>query len=86
MFEINPRFPAWISFAVKTGMNLPAYSAAQALGMTPPALSDCPAGKMFLRNYADIVADITLLADLGIDSELTAYSSEHKPEDSLGHE
>ena len=86
LFEINPRFPAWISFAAKTGMNLPAYCAAHALGIVPPALSDCPAGKMFLRHCADIVADISLLADLGIDRELTDYSSEHKPKDGLAHE
>lgn len=71
LFEINPRFPAWISFGAKVGMNLPAYSAAHALGLTPPELSECPAGKMFLRHCADIVADITQLADLGIDRELS---------------
>ena len=80
LFEINPRFPAWISFAAKTGMNLPAHSAASALGMTPPTLSECPPGKMFLRHCEDIVADIAQLADLGVDRELIGHTA------SVGHQ
>ena len=74
LFEINPRFPAWISFGAKVKMNLPAYSAAHALERSLPKLEDCPAGKMFLRHCEDIVADITRLADLGIDRELAGPS------------
>ena len=75
LFEINPRFPAWISFAAKTGMNLPAYCAASALGMEPPVMSDTPPGKMFLRHCEDIVADISQLADIGVDLELTDHGA-----------
>jgi carbamoyl-phosphate synthase large subunit len=81
LFEINPRFPAWISFGAAVGVNLPAYSVAHALGVAPPALSDCPPGKMFLRHCEDIVADITQLADLGIDRELTELAPPNSPKD-----
>ena len=77
LFEINPRFPAWVSFAAKVGTNLPAWCAARALGMDPPALADCPAGTMFLRHCEDIVADISDLADLGIDRQLTNHTPGH---------
>ena len=81
LFEINPRFPAWISFGAKVGVNLPAYSVAHALGLTPPSLSECPPGKMFLRHCDDIVADITQLADLGIDRALTDLALPCSPKD-----
>jgi len=86
LFEINPRFPAWISFAAKTGMNLPATSAARALGMAAPTLSDCPPGKMFLRHCEDIVADISKLADLGIDRELTDHGTPVASKDNAADE
>ncbi len=86
LFEINPRFPAWISFAAKTGMNLPAHSAAHALGMALPELKTCPPGKMFLRHCEDIVADITQLADIGVDRELTDHAVPIAPKDTTADE
>ncbi|MBN2906195.1 MAG: ATP-grasp domain-containing protein [Rhodobacteraceae bacterium] len=69
LFEINPRFPAWISFAAKIGLNLPAWVAADALGRPVPHLSPGKPGTMFLRHCEDIVADISQIADLSIDRE-----------------
>lgn len=67
LVEINPRFPAWISFAAKTGVNLPAWVAAKALGHDVPDFQPCPPGRMFVRHCADIVTDISHVADLSID-------------------
>lgn len=76
LFEINPRFPAWTSFAAKTGMNLPAWVAARPLGLAPPTLTECAAGQMFLRHCQDIVTDIAQVADLNVDDRLV-----HTPQD-----
>ncbi|WP_137701745.1 ATP-grasp domain-containing protein [Marimonas lutisalis] len=67
LFEINPRFPAWISFPAKLGCNMPAWAACKALGMRLPELQPCPPGKMFLRHCEDIVTDISAVADMSID-------------------
>jgi carbamoyl-phosphate synthase large subunit len=70
LFEINPRFPAWISFPSKLGCNLPGYAAAHALGFECPLPGSCPAGKMFFRHNADIVGDIGDLASFATSSFL----------------
>lgn len=62
LFEINPRFPAWISFPSKLGCNMPGYAAAKALGLRPPAIKSCEVGKMFFRHNADLLGDIADLA------------------------
>jgi carbamoyl-phosphate synthase large subunit len=64
LFEINPRFPAWISFPAKVGCNMPAYVAAHALGLSLEALTPPPAGRMFLRHCQDIVTDIADVATI----------------------
>ncbi len=62
LFEINPRFPAWISFPSKVGCNMPAYVAERALGLAAAAPGRVPAGKMFFRHSEDMVADISDVA------------------------
>jgi carbamoyl-phosphate synthase large subunit len=64
LFEINPRFPAWISFPAKAGCNMPAYVAGHALGLDPEPLTSLAAGKMFVRHCQDIVADIADVATI----------------------
>ncbi len=70
LFEINPRFPAWISFPAKLGCNMPAWAARNALGMETPKMAVCPAGKMFLRHCEDIVTDIAAIADMAVDGQI----------------
>lgn len=67
LFEINPRFPAWISFAAQIDVNLPAWIVADILDLQLPELKTPAPGKMFLRHCVDIVADIAQIADLSID-------------------
>jgi carbamoyl-phosphate synthase large subunit len=63
LFEINPRFPAWISFPSKVGCNMPGYVALRALGLDGAPPPPVPPGKMFFRHNADIIGDIGQLAD-----------------------
>lgn len=75
LFEINPRFPAWISFPSKLGCNMPGYAAARALGLKCPPLKPCAAGKMFFRHNADLVGDIADLAAFATSGTLTNDNS-----------
>lgn len=63
LFEINPRFPAWISFPAKVGCNMPGYVARRALGLDCAPPPPVPPGKMFFRHNADIIGDIEQLAE-----------------------
>lgn len=69
LFEINPRFPAWISFPAKIGCNMPGWAACHALGLPTPDLASCTVGRMFLRHCEDLVTDISIIADMSIDSQ-----------------
>lgn len=79
LFEINPRFPAWISFPAQLGCNMPAFVAERAFGMTPKPLTRIPAGKMFIRHVQDLVLDIGDVAKCQIDGKFESeavYESE----------
>ncbi len=78
LFEINPRFPAWISFPAKIGCNMPAYVAEHALGLTTATPSRAPVGKMFFRHSEDVVADIADVARI-----ITRGETEHTSENAL---
>ena len=67
LFEINPRFPAWVSFPAKLGLNMPAWVAADALGLNGPELRAPDAGHVFLRHCEDILAHVDDIADMLID-------------------
>ncbi len=58
LIEINPRFPAWIYFAVGVGINLPARLLKAALGGEPERDWDYPAGKLYIRFTDDLVTDL----------------------------
>ena len=79
LFEINPRFPAWISFPARLGCNMPAWAVRKALGLKTAPLKTCPAGKMFLRHCEDIVTDISDIADMSIDGTMTPSRAEAPP-------
>ncbi len=74
LFEINPRFPAWIDFPSQIGCNLPLRLYETLLGKKPSKLEVCDAGQMFIRHSVDLVGDISELAKLSSDGEYVAGS------------
>lgn len=72
LFEINPRFPAWVDFPAQIGCNLPVRLLEMLLGATPAKLEPCGAGQMFVRHSLDLVGDIAELAKLSCDGEYVA--------------
>ncbi|MFC1749066.1 ATP-grasp domain-containing protein [Pseudomonadota bacterium] len=58
LIEINPRFPAWVYFATGVGVNLPQMLVQRALGQTPNAANDYPAGKLFIRYTGEQICDL----------------------------
>ncbi|HFC98781.1 MAG TPA: ATP-grasp domain-containing protein [Thermosulfurimonas dismutans] len=60
LIEINPRFPAWIYFAVGVGLNLPERLLRAALGEEPERDWEYPAGKLYIRFTDDLVTDLDL--------------------------
>lgn len=69
LFEINPRFPAWVDFPSQIGCNLPLRLLDMLLGRTPTKLEACDAGQMFIRHSVDLVGDMAELAKLSCDGE-----------------
>ncbi len=68
LFEMNPRFPAWVDFASQIGCNLPARMFERIIGAKPETLVRGTPGQMFLRHCIDIagdIADLALLATSG---------------------
>jgi carbamoyl-phosphate synthase large subunit len=78
LFEINPRFPAWISFPTKVGCNMPGLVATRALGLPVPILKTCKAGQMFMRHNADLVGDIGDLASMATQGHLNLTAPTHE--------
>ena len=64
LFEINPRFPAWVDFPSQIGCNLPVRLIEQLKGIKFTPLRSCTAGQMFVRHSIDLVGDISELADM----------------------
>jgi carbamoyl-phosphate synthase large subunit len=72
LFEINPRFPAWVDFPSQIGCNLPLRLLETLLGRRTTKLETCDAGQMFIRHSIDLVGDIAELAKLSSDGEYVA--------------
>lgn len=72
LFEINPRFPAWVDFPAQIGCNLPLRLLEMLLGKPPTKLETCEPGQMFIRHSIDLVGDIGELAKLSSDGEYDA--------------
>jgi len=53
LFEVNPRFTAWISFTARLGSNHPLAAVLVALGRRPARLRDDPS-LMFMRSSVEI--------------------------------
>jgi carbamoyl-phosphate synthase large subunit len=64
LFEINPRFPAWIDFPSQIGCNLPGRLLEGLMGTKQTPLRTCAAGQMFVRHCIDLVGDIAELAEM----------------------
>lgn len=64
LFEVNPRFPAWVDFPSQLGCNLPVRLIDMLLGGKTTRLKHCEAGQMFIRHSIDLVADFGELARL----------------------
>jgi carbamoyl-phosphate synthase large subunit len=72
LFEINPRFPAWVDFPSQIHCNLPARLLETMLGKPETELRACDAGQMFIRHSIDLVGNIAELAKLSSDGEYLA--------------
>jgi carbamoyl-phosphate synthase large subunit len=64
LFEMNPRFPAWVDFPSQLGCNLPARMVERLLDVKPSSLAECAAGQMYVRHCVDVVGNITDLAQM----------------------
>jgi carbamoyl-phosphate synthase large subunit len=61
LLEVNPRFPAWISYCADLGVNLPAHAVMTALGRPVPKPRQS-AGLMFMRSCEEIPAKASAFA------------------------
>jgi carbamoyl-phosphate synthase large subunit len=71
IFEMNPRFPAWVDFPSQLGCNLPACLLEQLMETEQTPLAACEPGKMFIRHSIDVLGDIAELAALASTGERT---------------
>jgi carbamoyl-phosphate synthase large subunit len=69
LFEMNPRFPAWVDFPSQIGCNLPARLLEGVIGVKPQPLATCRAGQMFVRHCIDVAGDIADLAQMASTGE-----------------
>ncbi|MBS0522105.1 MAG: hypothetical protein JSS04_00610 [Proteobacteria bacterium] len=75
LFEMNPRFPAWVDFPSQLGCNLPACMVERMLDLKPAPLAECAVGQMFVRHCVDIVGNIADLAQMASMGERSAPRS-----------
>jgi len=69
LFEINPRFPAWVDFPSQIGANLPALLLERLLKMRVSKLEKCQAGQMFIRHTMDLVGDFSDFVEMATKGE-----------------
>jgi carbamoyl-phosphate synthase large subunit len=80
LFEMNPRFPAWVEFPAQIGCNLPARLLEEMLHLRPAPLRTCPPGQMFVRHSVDIALDIGDVAQITITGEREAITESMRPQ------
>lgn len=71
LFEMNPRFPAWVDFPSQIGCNLPACLLERLLGLPETPLAMCAPGQMFIRHSLDLLGNIADLAKMTSAGERT---------------
>ena len=64
LFEMNPRFPAWVDFPSQLACNLPVRLLENMLDLATTPLCDCKPGQMFIRHSIDLAGDIADLAQI----------------------
>lgn len=65
LIEINPRFPAWVDFPAKFGMNFAATLAEfAATGTPPPPMPEAEPGWFYLRHQVEVLGRLNQLAAL----------------------
>ena len=69
LFEINPRFPAWIDFPSQIGCNMPALVGERLLGVRSKGSERCAVGRMFVRHSVDVVGDFADFAAMSTSGE-----------------
>lgn len=69
LFEMNPRFPAWVDFPSQIGCNLPARLVERMLRVGSAPVRRCAPGEMFIRHCVDVVGNIADLAQLASTGE-----------------
>jgi len=80
LFEINPRFPAWVDFPSQIGCNLPAHLIEGLMSKDHQALQVCSAGQMFIRHSIDLVTNIADIAEMTVTGEYVPASIKASPE------
>ncbi len=76
LFEMNPRFPAWVDFPSQLGCNMPARLLEQLIGLDVTPLQNCTAGQMFIRHSIDLVTDIAEVAQMTISGQRVCIADE----------
>lgn len=71
LFEINPRFPAWVDFPSQIGCNLPGRLLEDLFNIKQEPLRSCTAGQMYVRHCIDLVGDVADLARMASTGETT---------------
>jgi carbamoyl-phosphate synthase large subunit len=77
LFEMNPRFPAWVDFPSQIGCNLPALMLERMLGIGSTPVRRCAPGEMFIRHCIDVVGNIADLAQLASTGERSSHKQAH---------
>lgn len=77
LFEINPRFPAWVDFPSQIECNMPGMLGARLFGVNAdePYIR-CPAGRMFVRHSIDLVGDFSEFAAIATSGERVITGTE----------
>ena len=71
LIEVNPRFPAWTYLATCAGMNLPWRAVEVAAGGSVHASMEYEVSKVFVRISLDQITDMSVLAQLFTNGELS---------------
>jgi carbamoyl-phosphate synthase large subunit len=80
LYEINPRFPAWVDFPSQAGCNLPARLLEDYFKIQPAPLHKCSPGQMFIRHNIDVVTDIGDIAQMAVTGECFGVQIDNKQE------